>query len=58
MSERKPVTVYEYRRALNELLQLSNHYAKLLNDWDGGERQTFENGDAWIERLREVGTFD
>ncbi len=44
----------ELRRALEESVQLQSHYAKLLNLWDGGKRRTFENGDAWIDRLREL----
>ena len=42
--------------ALNELVQLSSHYAELLNMHDGGERRPFENADAWIIRLYETGT--
>lgn len=44
----------ELRHALMESLRLQSHYAKLLNDYDGGKRLTFESVDAWLKRLREV----
>lgn len=44
----------ELREALEESLKLQCHYAKLLNQYDGGERLTFENADAWMARLREI----
>lgn len=46
-----PVTD-EVREALEESVRLQNHYAELLNQYDGGERMQFKNGDAWIERLK------
>jgi len=42
--------------ALVESVKLQSHYAKLLNQHDGGERMQFENVAEWIERLRKVGT--
>ena len=44
------------RTALEQSVKLQSHYASLLNMNDGGERVGFENGDAWIARLRETGT--
>jgi hypothetical protein len=46
------------RLALAESLTLQAHYAQLLNQYDGGERQTFPNVDAWLDRLAEIGKFD
>lgn len=40
------------RNALAESVKLQSHYASLLNQYDGGRRLQFSNGDAWIERLR------
>ena len=44
----------ELREALEESVKLQCHYAKLLNQYDGGSRMTFENVDAWMARLREI----
>lgn len=41
-------------KSLEELLKLSNHYAELLNLYDGGERRTFSSIGAWILRLKEL----
>ena len=41
--------------ALEESIKLMNHYAELLNTYDQGERIIFENGDAFLERLKETG---
>lgn len=46
----------EFAIALRESLKFQAHYGKLLNQWDGGERVTFETTVAWLERLREIGT--
>ena len=48
-------TPEELRLALEASIKLQSHYAKLLNMHDGGQRQPFENADAWIARLRETG---
>lgn len=40
--------------ALQKSLELQSHYAKLLNQYDGGDRKTFDSPESWIERLREV----
>lgn len=40
--------------ALIESLNLQNHYAKLLNAYDGGERITFSSVDSWLKRLDEI----
>jgi len=41
--------------ALKESLKLQAHYAKLLNEYDNGERVVFENVENWINRLRDLG---
>ena len=45
--------------ALEKSVKLQSHYAELLNDYDDGQRLSFENADAWIARLalldKEVG---
>jgi hypothetical protein len=50
------VDVTELRVALAESVKLQSHYASLLNMYDGGRRIGFEDADAWIARLREMGT--
>lgn len=40
--------------AFCRLLILSNHYARLLNDYDGGGRMTFESVESWIARLESL----
>jgi hypothetical protein len=40
--------------ALSASVKLQSHYAKLLNSWDGGERMTFDDAEAWLRRLDEV----
>lgn len=42
------------RKALTESLKLQAHYAALLNDYDGGQRMTFHDADAWLARLDEL----
>lgn len=42
------------RDALDESVKLQSHYAKLLNEYDGGKRMVFTSVDEWIERLKEV----
>lgn len=47
--------------ALEESVKVQSHYAGLLNDYesgehDGGRHLQFANADAWIARLREIGT--
>ncbi len=44
----------EVRAALEDLVQLQAHYAKLLNMHDGGQRHSFTSADEWIERRREL----
>jgi hypothetical protein len=41
--------------ALRRSCELQSHYAGLLNQYDGGERQKFTTPEAWISRLRETG---
>lgn len=40
--------------ALDESVKLQSHYAELLNQYDSGERMTFENAESWIARLKEM----
>lgn len=40
--------------ALETLVQLQAHYARLLNMHDGGARRAFESADEWVARLREM----
>lgn len=47
-------TAEELLDALEKSVQLQSHYAQLLNAWDGGERLQFENGQAWLARLRSI----
>ena len=46
-----PEELYE---ALVESVKLQSHYATLLNQYDGGERRTFADAHAWIQRLRDL----
>jgi hypothetical protein len=46
-------TPEEIYKALVESVELQSHYAKLLNQYDGGSRMTFADVHAWIQRLRE-----
>jgi hypothetical protein len=46
------------RSALDESVKLQSHQARLLNQYDGGERKEFADGDAWIARLEECGHYD
>jgi hypothetical protein len=41
--------------ALEESVNLQSHYATLLNMHDGGQRIGFENAQAWIDRLIDIG---
>jgi hypothetical protein len=43
--------------ALVESVKLQSHYAKLLNDYDEGERMVFDSPRSWIERLRKCREF-
>jgi hypothetical protein len=49
-----PVKKGELITALTKSLELQSHYAKLLNQYDGGQRWIFDSVDAWIERLRSI----
>jgi hypothetical protein len=44
----------ETMTALEALVKLQAQYAKLLNDYDGGQRMSFESAAQWIARLREL----
>jgi len=35
-------------------VKLQSHYARILNDYDGGKRMTFGSADEWIARLRAI----
>ena len=40
------------REALDQSVRLQSHYAKLLNDYDGGKRLSFATTADWMQRLR------
>lgn len=40
--------------AFRRLIELSSHYARLLNDYDGGHRRIFKTTQEWIERLEHI----
>ena len=42
--------------ALERLIGLQAHYARLLNQYDGGQRRAFETAQQWIARLEELKT--
>ena len=46
-------TVKRRLGALDESVKLQSHYASLLNQYDGGQRMQFDDGQAWIDRLAE-----
>jgi hypothetical protein len=37
---------------LADSLRPQNHYAKLLNSYDGGKRLTFESSQAWLSHRK------
>lgn len=41
-----------YLSALEESLKLQTHYAKLLNQYDGGKRIIFKSVSEWLKRLK------
>jgi hypothetical protein len=47
-------TLAEVWEALDKLVGLQAHYARLLNHYDCGERQEFKTGAEWLARLREI----
>ena len=49
-------TQEEIWNALVESVKLQSHYATLLNQYDGGERSTFDVR-TWIGRLRDLALF-
>ena len=47
----------DYAELLKDVRQecaKQSHYAKLLNQYDGGERIGFKDADAWLARLEEL----
>lgn len=42
------------RTALDKSVTLQTHYAGLLNDYDGGRRLLFTDGEHWMARLRSL----
>lgn len=42
------------REALERLVTLQAHYAKLLNMHDGGERHSFASAQEWLDRLDDL----
>lgn len=49
--EKKDRQIENLTKALEESLKLQAHYAKLLNDYDGGHRLIFNTKEAWMNRL-------
>ena len=47
--------VAKLEAALKQSVELQSHYAELLNMYDGGQRLTFANVEAWLDRLASVG---
>lgn len=47
-------SIEELENALEASVTLQSHYAKLLNQYDLGERMSFSNAGEWIARLREL----
>ena len=45
------------RVALEASVRLQSHYALLLNEYDDGERMTFDDADAWMEVSKDNRTF-
>ena len=43
--------VAKLEAALKQSVELQSHYAELLNMHDGGQRLTFANVEAWLDRL-------
>ena len=43
--------VGQLEAALKQSVELQSHYAELLNMHDGGQRLTFANVKAWLDRL-------
>ena len=41
--------------ALEESVKLQSHYATLLNMYDAGERRAFDNAQAWVDCLIDLG---
>ncbi len=50
-AERAEADVDRMTHGLDELVKLQAHYAKLLNEFDGGERIAFTSADEWLKRL-------
>lgn len=46
--------VERLREGLEKSVVLQSHYARLLNDYDGGKRRTFDSADEWLARLDEI----
>lgn len=51
-----PATLEQLAIALDVSVKLQAHYAKLLNQYDGGQRVVFASAADWIARLRYMGT--
>lgn len=51
----EPIQDRDLVQALEHSLSLQSHYAKLLNQFDGGERRGFSSVTEWMDRLRETG---
>jgi len=54
MSRVNDASADELRTALDALIKLQAHYAKLLNLHDGGRRHAFTSTEEWLERLQQL----
>ena len=41
----------DLREALEQSVKLQSHYARLLNEYDNGERIIFNTTQEWLDRL-------
>ena len=44
----------ELEEALEDSIKLQGHYAKLLNQYDGGRRHVFTDAADWLRRRAET----
>jgi hypothetical protein len=52
--DRLEAAEFRLQIALDEIVKLQSPYAQLLNQYDGGERMTFDSAEEWIKRLQTV----
>lgn len=52
-----PATKYDFLEiwvALEELVKLQSHYARILNQYDGGNRLEFQSANEWMDRQKRM----